>query len=275
MAVWTWDTVAANNDDADATINWAESQAPSTVNNSARAMMAALAAWLKDISGAQTAGGTADALTLTTVSGIGSHTSPRMLTFEASATNTGAATITIDGLASRDIKRNDGSALQAGDVTTGGIYMIAYESGIDDYLLLNPTGQKLAAQSDMETGTSTVLLVTPGLQHHHPAHPKFWAYVTVSGGTPTLQTSHNVTSITDSGTGILTVTIATDFSSANWCCNASVELVDVTLDDNSDMRYVALGTKAAGTIQVQCFTEFGGQYSDPAGWNVSGMGDHA
>lgn len=37
-----WSTTAADNDDADATINWLENQLPSTVNNSARAMMAGI-----------------------------------------------------------------------------------------------------------------------------------------------------------------------------------------------------------------------------------------
>lgn len=44
MAVKDWSTTAADNDDADANINWLEGQAPSTVNGSARAMMAALRA---------------------------------------------------------------------------------------------------------------------------------------------------------------------------------------------------------------------------------------
>jgi hypothetical protein len=42
MAFKDWSETAANNDDADASINWAEGQAPSTINGSAREMMAAL-----------------------------------------------------------------------------------------------------------------------------------------------------------------------------------------------------------------------------------------
>lgn len=42
MAIKDWSTTAADNDDADATINWTEGQAPSTVNGSARSMMAAI-----------------------------------------------------------------------------------------------------------------------------------------------------------------------------------------------------------------------------------------
>lgn len=43
MSLWQWSTTAANNASADPSINWAEGQAPSTVNDSARAMMAAVA----------------------------------------------------------------------------------------------------------------------------------------------------------------------------------------------------------------------------------------
>ncbi|WP_343654534.1 tail fiber domain-containing protein [Paraburkholderia caribensis] len=43
MALWQWSTTAAANATADPTINWQEGQAPSTINDSARAMMAAIA----------------------------------------------------------------------------------------------------------------------------------------------------------------------------------------------------------------------------------------
>src|SRR3990167_4959415 len=92
-------------------------------------------------------------------------------------------------------------------------------------------GAVVATQANMETGTATDLLVSPGRQAFHPGHPKCWAMVTVSGGTPTLQTSFNIASITDTATGRLTVTIATDFSSANCCCNVSTEVLNVYAAD--------------------------------------------
>lgn len=46
--IGAWSTTAGNNDDADTNINWAEGQGPETVNNSARAMMAAEAVFLRD-----------------------------------------------------------------------------------------------------------------------------------------------------------------------------------------------------------------------------------
>jgi hypothetical protein len=45
MSIGQWSQTAANNATADPTINWQEGQAPSTVNDSARAMMAVLAVW--------------------------------------------------------------------------------------------------------------------------------------------------------------------------------------------------------------------------------------
>lgn len=49
MALKDWSTTAGDNDDADASINWQENQAPSTVNNSARAMMAAIRSWYENV----------------------------------------------------------------------------------------------------------------------------------------------------------------------------------------------------------------------------------
>ena len=46
---------------------------------------------------------------------------------------------------------------------------------------------------------------------------KVWADIDMTG-TATLDNSFNVTSITDGGTGLPTVTIANDFANANYCC---------------------------------------------------------
>lgn len=278
MSVLQWSTTAADNDDSDAGINYAEGQAPSTLNNSARAAMAEIAKWLKDLTGAIVAGGTSNAITLTTNMLPTDHSQPLMLAFEATATNSAATTVTIDALTSRDIKRADGSALEAGDITSGGIYLIAYEAGIDDYLLLNPTPRATATQAQMETGTATTVYVTPGRQHFHPGHPKCWAMITVAAGIPTLQSSYNITSIADTATGRVTVTIATDFSSANWAPLATCRLVDESIDDSLDARIVTIGAQAAGTVELQCHDakdSVGLNYADPASWYLVGFGDQA
>lgn len=134
-----------------------------------------------------------------------------------------------------------------------------------------------ATQAEQESATSLTKIVTPGVQHYHPGHPKFWAYVT-GGGTPSLTASYNVTSITDSGVGLLTVTIATDFSSANWCAHVSMTR-DTTSTGDSDLNWATIrnGSQAAGSIIVECLRGDGdggdGGLRDVGSWHVSGYGD--
>lgn len=107
------------------------------------------------------------------------------------------------------------------------------------------------------------------------SHARFWAYVTVSGGTPTLAASFNVTSITDTGPGLLTVTIATDFASANWSCSVTVERAATALGvGNIRLATIRNAGQAAGTILVECFDEtpITALQVDPAAWHVKGFG---
>jgi hypothetical protein len=117
--------------------------------------------------------------------------------------------------------------------------------------------------------------VSPVHQHRHPGHPKFWGYVTVSGGTPTLQTSYNMTSITDAGVGQLTVTIATDFSSASWCPFVSGERAS-SLMTVANLRYFATqnSNQAAGSTLFECWDGTAGTAvrSDPSSWGFGGLG---
>jgi hypothetical protein len=129
---------------------------------------------------------------------------------------------------------------------------------------------ELAVQSEMETATDVARAVTPGRMHFHPGIAKFWAYATVAAGTPTLQTSYNVTSIADTAVGVLTVTIATDFSSANWAPQLTV------VSDGSDQIFPQIGSGgvAAGSVVAESYAGTG-TADDPAAWSVSGLGDHA
>lgn len=63
MAFKDWSTTAADNDDADSDINWAEGQAPSTVNGSARQMMAKLKTALGHIINVKDYGAVGDGVT--------------------------------------------------------------------------------------------------------------------------------------------------------------------------------------------------------------------
>lgn len=163
-SVFLWSKTAANNATADGAINWAEGQAPSTVNGSARSMMAALAKFLSDIGGAVTSTGSTNEYTITTNQGVPSHAVPVIIAFKADKTSSGAATTTIDGLAQKSIFRCDGTATQSGDIVSGGIYLLAYQSTLGGYVGLNigPTvgaykpGGTDVALADGGTGASLV-----------------------------------------------------------------------------------------------------------------------
>src|SRR4029078_7782497 len=72
------------------------------------------------------------------------------------------------------------------------------------------TGSMIATQAEQETGRATDKIVTTGRQQFHESACKCWGVIGVCGGVPSTTQSYNVTSITDTGVGRLTVTIATD-----------------------------------------------------------------
>lgn len=103
------------------------------------------------------------------------------------------------------------------------------------------------------------------------SHARFWVKAGVAGN---ILASFNVTSLTDNGAGDLTVTIATDFASADWCCQVSVEQSDKTIDAANDGMYGMIynGGQAAGTIRLLNKLETGTAAADPVTWHVSGHG---
>jgi hypothetical protein len=66
MSFFNWSTTASSNQTADSSINLAEGQAPSTLNDASRAIMAAMACWRIDVSGNNQTSGGPTAFTLTT-----------------------------------------------------------------------------------------------------------------------------------------------------------------------------------------------------------------
>src|SRR6185312_11002381 len=67
LPFYNWSRTASNNATADSSVNWAEGQAPSSVNDSARAQMASAAKWRDDLNGSITTGGSSTAYTVTSL----------------------------------------------------------------------------------------------------------------------------------------------------------------------------------------------------------------
>ena len=105
---------------------------------------------------------------------------------------------------------------------------------------------EIATQAEMETATDVVRAVTPGRTQYHPGVAKAFGYVTVSGGTPTLQVNHNITGIADTTIGTVTVTIGTDFSSTSYSVTTGVELEGVR---------AKVTTRAAGSFVIEMYSD--------------------
>lgn len=128
-----WSQTAATNASADSNIGWAEGQAPSTVNDSARYMMKVLADAMVEIDygtiSAGTVGGTASAITLT--GNAGSTTTARAAgqryLFAFGSAVTGATTLAVDGLTSGALQWR-GQAIISGDYASGEYILVDRKS---------------------------------------------------------------------------------------------------------------------------------------------------
>lgn len=152
---YLWSTTAASNATADADINWAEGQLPGTVNGSARGMMAALAAWLKDTNATLSTTGAANAYAVTGNIAYAALATGLVLAVKANHTNTGAATLVLtpagggafSSKAIRVFSTAGDSALSASMMMSSGLYLLVYDSTANGaagaWILLNPSLQGL------------------------------------------------------------------------------------------------------------------------------------
>jgi hypothetical protein len=131
MSVNLWSLIAATNATADPSINFREGQAPSTVNNSARAMMAAIAKWRDDISGNIETGGSSTAYTVTTNQSLTPLVDGYRVVARMHATNGATPTLNVDGAGAKAINVYDATALPTGAVNEGSVHSFTYDSGDD------------------------------------------------------------------------------------------------------------------------------------------------
>jgi len=136
---YLWSRTAASNSTADAQINWAEGQAPSSVNDSARAMMASLAGYRDDIAGAITTGGTSTAYTVTSyqVFDTLAHMSGQVIAFTPHTTNGATVTLNVDGLGAKPLRPSPGVELVAGVLIEGTPYVALYNNSSAVWYLQN------------------------------------------------------------------------------------------------------------------------------------------
>jgi microcystin-dependent protein len=127
---YNWSKTAASNATSDSTVNWAEGQSPSSVNDSARAMMASVASFRDDIAGAIVTGGTSTAYTVTSNQVFDSlaHLDGKMIAFTPHTTNGATVTLNVDGLGAKPLRSAPSVELPAGTIVQGTPYLALYNA---------------------------------------------------------------------------------------------------------------------------------------------------
>jgi len=145
-SIFDWSLQAANNANADDNINWTEGQPPSSVNNSARAMMQRTKEFISDIGGIARASGTANMLTVFAKSPFTRYVDGIRITVWAGGTNPGPASLNANSVGARPIfciGATGVGPVREGQIQAGGIYDFIYSAALDDgaggWFLLNPT----------------------------------------------------------------------------------------------------------------------------------------
>lgn len=104
-----------------------------------------------------------------------------------------------------------------------------------------------ASQAEMEAASSTTVPVTPGRTKYHPGVAKAWALYDHTANS--LNASYNVSSVTDSGTGVYVVNLATSFSSATYAVVATNNL------STAGSNAVGATSLTTGSYTVSNYTE--------------------
>ena len=144
-------------------------------------------------------------------------------------------------------------------------------------------GIEIADQTEMEAASSTTVAVTPGRVQYHPGVAKAW--VKADGSTAAVSVSHNITSTTDTGTGQLTITIATNFSGTSWVALMSLEAAADTgasaeyqnftgvIDSSSPTITAVLLKSLKWTIEDDTIGDQLVAAADPAHYHFAAFGD--
>lgn len=139
----------------------------------------------------------------------------------------------------------------SGNIASGTFYLYGLRANSQ---VVNTTNATAATQSEMEAASSLTTYVSPGREKYHPGVAKAW--VNFNGtGTVAINASHNVTSITDNGTGDYTVNFTTAFSSANYVV-VGITKRDSSSADNAYLQVRNVGSNpASGAARFQCKTD--------------------
>lgn len=127
--VTAWSKTAATNATADPSINWQEGQAKNTINDSARAVMAALAMWRDDNFARITTAGSANNFTVALNQTILTYSAGLSFLIVVDRTNPSASpTMTVGGLSTLEWRKAGGTSWAASELVVSSVHLVNYNA---------------------------------------------------------------------------------------------------------------------------------------------------
>lgn len=195
----------------------------------------------------------------------------------ASGANTDLTSVYLNntGLKVKDTDASHGLSIVPGSnltadraltVTTGDADRTLTMSGNATISGTNTGDIAAATQAEQETGSSTTVMVTPGRQHYHPSAAKAWGKAGVTGN---LVVGYNIASVTDVGTGVVTLNFTTAFSSADYAAIPGAQA-----SAYNPQAYVLNSTPpTTGNVTLINVNSASGAAADPIMYHIACFGD--
>lgn len=142
-----WSTTPATNQTSDPNINWREGQGPSTVNDSARTVMARVKAYQLDTSGIAETAGTGTAYTLATNEVFTSLVDGMVVAFRPHVNGGAAPTLNVDGQGAVALQVKEGVAVPSGALRAGNVYRATYVDAEPAWVVTSGMSRLLVPES--------------------------------------------------------------------------------------------------------------------------------
>ncbi len=198
--VVSWSQTSNSNASADSNVNWAENQAPSSVNDSARAMMSSAAKYRDDISGAIATGGSSTAFTVASNQSFSTlaYLANQIVAFSPHTTCGATVTLNVDSLGAKPLRSAPSTELPAGALVQGTPYVATYNSSDGAFYLHgfygNVYGIPIGGMIDF-TGTTapnSSFVLPFGQAINRTTYATYFAMVSTTYGTGDGSTTFNV-----------------------------------------------------------------------------------
>lgn len=213
------------------------------------------------------AGGSANAITVANPIPLRALTGGAIQLFRATADNSGAVTLNVDGTGATPLRDWQGTALPAGAIKNGQMALALLNEATTVWHLINPTPPlaasetvagvvELATEAEMEAAIDAARVASALNQRHHPAHPKAWCLwdATVAGTNPPIA-GYNVTSVQQVAAGRALINFTTPFATTNYAAFGMSQSASVLHDP--------VGTKTVSAFPIRVQNAAGTGVNDP------------